>query len=268
MLTRLRDQIGTAGLIVAIVALVAALSGGAYAATGGSGGGKATASAKQGKQGKQGKPGKTGPAGPAGAQGPAGPAGPQGAAGAKGDTGAPGANGSAGPAGPAGAPGPAGPAGSPWTAGGTLPSKKTETGFFAGSGSIFAYDKDAEEEKPSSGAIYVPVSFTLPVAGTVELVIRPSVNSIGQTPEEREQIKEEAADNGCPGVEEGIPQADPGKLCIYALVEQGASSFGISFASDPTAESATAGVSASGAVVPLSCTGSCQFYGPWAVTAE
>ena len=33
MLQRIRNQIGTAGLVVAIVALVAALGGGAYAAT-------------------------------------------------------------------------------------------------------------------------------------------------------------------------------------------------------------------------------------------
>jgi hypothetical protein len=98
MFSRLREHVGTAGLVVAIVALVAALGGGAYAATGGSGGGKATASAK-GKQGPRGKTGKTGPAGPAGPAGATGPAGPTGPAGAKGDTGAPGSNGAPGAAG-------------------------------------------------------------------------------------------------------------------------------------------------------------------------
>ena len=46
-LSRLREHLGTAGLVVAIVALVAALAGGAIAANGGSGDGKATASAKR-----------------------------------------------------------------------------------------------------------------------------------------------------------------------------------------------------------------------------
>ena len=97
MLDRIRDQIGSAGLIVAIIALIAALSGGAYAATS-SGGGGATASAKakqgpRGKPGKPGKPGATGPAGPAGAPGTAGAAGAKGDAGAKGATGATGTTG-------------------------------------------------------------------------------------------------------------------------------------------------------------------------------
>jgi hypothetical protein len=92
MLERLRDQIGTAGLIVAVVALVAALGGGAYAATGGgTDQGKAKASAS--KKGPRGPRGPKGPAGPAGAPGPAGPAG------AKGDNGAAGANGTNGSAG-------------------------------------------------------------------------------------------------------------------------------------------------------------------------
>jgi hypothetical protein len=89
MFSRLREHVGTAGLVVAIVALIAALGGGAYAATGGSGGSKATASAK----GKPGPRGKTGPAGPAGPAGSAGPKGDTGSPGANGAPGSPGANG-------------------------------------------------------------------------------------------------------------------------------------------------------------------------------
>jgi len=91
MISRMRENFGAAGLVVAIVALVAALAGGAIAANGG---GAATAS--KGKAGPRGKTGKTGPAGPAG------PAGPQGTAGA---TGKEGSNGTNGTNGAPGAPG-------------------------------------------------------------------------------------------------------------------------------------------------------------------
>jgi hypothetical protein len=88
MLSRFREQVGTAGLIVAVVALIAALAGGAVAANGGSLGASASkAKAKKGPRGPKGAKGATGATGP---QGPQGPAGPQGAPGPKGD---PGANG-------------------------------------------------------------------------------------------------------------------------------------------------------------------------------
>lgn len=95
MISRLREHLGGAGLVLAAVALIVALGGGAMAATGGSGGGsggEATASAKgpRGKQGKTGKTGKTGPAGPAGPAGATGPTGAKGDAGAAGSSGTPG----------------------------------------------------------------------------------------------------------------------------------------------------------------------------------
>jgi hypothetical protein len=85
MISRIREKLGPAGLVVAVVALVAALAGGAYAASG----------ALTGKQKKEvekiakkvSKPGSPG------APGPAGPTGPAGAPGAKGDPGTPGTNG-------------------------------------------------------------------------------------------------------------------------------------------------------------------------------
>jgi hypothetical protein len=172
MLSRLREHLGSAGLIVAIVALVAALGGGAYAASGGSGGGKATASAKQGKQGKQGKTGPAGPAGPAGPTGPTGPAGPAGSTGAKGDTGAPGAagavgatgaagaKGTTGAAGPAGAAGPTGPAGadgSPWVVG-TAPSGA----ILKGTWSLPPAEAAAEDDE-----FFVPISTGVPLPVTV-----------------------------------------------------------------------------------------------------
>jgi hypothetical protein len=106
MLRRIREQIGSAGLIVAVIALIAALTGGALAANGGggSGGGEATASAtgKPGPRGPRGKPGKAGPQGP---QGPQGLPGANGTNGAKGDAGQPGTAGTPGTDGDDGEPG-------------------------------------------------------------------------------------------------------------------------------------------------------------------
>lgn len=126
-----------ASMTVAIVALVFAMTGGAFALSGGSGGSgpdgglvaNAAAKTKKGKSktlrgpaGPAGKPGPAGPSGPVGAAGPQGPAGP------KGETGGAGAQGERGSQ---GEPGSEGKEGSPWTAGGTLPPEKTETGSWS-----------------------------------------------------------------------------------------------------------------------------------------
>ncbi|HEX5713857.1 MAG TPA: hypothetical protein VFX85_11130 [Solirubrobacterales bacterium] len=195
MLERLRNQIGTAGLVVAIVALVAALGGGAYAATSNSG--KATASAK-GKQGPRGKTGKTGPAGPAGPQGPAGPGG---AKGDKGDTGANGATGPAGAAGPAGPAGVAGPKGDPWTAGGTLPSGAMETGTWVGL---------VVEFEPGENFTYAPISFPIPLSEGLDAAH--VINFSKATPAEKENCENEAHE-GAAGPNN--PEAGLGYLCVY-----------------------------------------------------
>jgi Collagen triple helix repeat (20 copies) len=230
MLERLRTQIGTAGLIVAIVALVAALGGGAYAATGGNSG-KATASAKQGKQGKQGKTGKTGPAGPAGAAGPAGPAGAKGETGAAGSNGAPGAAGKSVKVTPI-AEGAAeceerggalikqegavsgtevctGEEGSPWTAGGTLPSGKTETGVWSFS----------LEGMPAPNAVSLPVSFTIPLenplaanGNLIYVTAAESACNAKSEPQKAECLTQLA--EHCPGTA-ASPQAAKGFLCAY-----------------------------------------------------
>ena len=98
MLHRIRDQIGTAGLIVAVVALVAALGGGAYAASGLNGKQKKEVKKFSKKFSKQfskkfAKTGPTGPAGPAGANGANGAKGANGTNGEKGAAGANGTNG-------------------------------------------------------------------------------------------------------------------------------------------------------------------------------
>jgi len=138
--------------VVATLALVFAMSGGAYAAS------KILITST-----KQIKPnvltqlkGKAGPAGVPGTAGPAGPAGPQGPAGANGKDGASGKDGAPGEKGPQGEPGKAGKEGkegSPWTAGGVLPSGKTETGTFA--------------LNPTSGAVTQgSISLPIPLAVT------------------------------------------------------------------------------------------------------
>jgi collagen triple helix repeat protein len=127
MYRRFHDRFGTVGVIVAVIALIAALAGTAIAAGG--------LTAKQKKEvtkiakkyaGKAGAPGAAGPAGP------------------KGDTGAKGEQGSQ------GIPGEPGDPGDPWTAGGTLPSKATETGAYA------------TNAGGASGA--QPISFNIPLA--------------------------------------------------------------------------------------------------------
>jgi hypothetical protein len=194
MLQRLRDQIGTAGLIVAVVALIAALGGAAYAASG--------LNAKQKKQvvkiAKK-YAGKPGPQGPAGSPGPAGPQGAKGDAGAKGDKGDPGTPGQPGTAGksavassftgadeeggnPPGEPcelqggtevkieGSSeadflcnGNEGSPWTAGGTLPSGATETGVWT----LVTSQANTLEGGPFH-VTTVPISFSIPLASPLD----------------------------------------------------------------------------------------------------
>lgn len=266
MLRRIRI---TPSMVIAIVALVFAATGGAFAATGGGGGAShATATAAKSKAKPKAKAGPRGPAGPAGktgATGPAGPAGatgPGGAAGAKGETGTgeKGEKGETGATGATGAPGTVvtsktvaapgctnkeggteittgttktfacnGKEGSPWTAGGTLPPGKTETGVW---GFIAAV----------SGAVLEKFSFPIPLetAGEVHLI----------PPGEEGTF--EAVD--CPGTL-AKPEAKAGNLCIYSAKYE-AVSFG------PTAINNTSGV-----VEEFAGSEGATDEGTWAVTA-
>jgi hypothetical protein len=121
-----------------------------------------------------------------GKTGPAGKTGPQGEAG------------SAGEAGSGGETGPEGKEGSPWTAGGTLPSGKTETG-------TWAFVSHAE------GPIRVPLSFSIPTN-------EPLQPTLGRGPVELIQPHEEdplVAHPNCPG-NVAKPEADPGFVCVYS----------------------------------------------------
>jgi len=172
MLHRIRDQIGTAGLVVAIIALVAALGGGAYAASGG-------LTAKQKKEVKAIAKSFQG-TGPTGAQGLAGP---QGSPGINGSNGTNGTN------------------GSPWTAGGTLPSKSTETG--------------AWQISQLPGAVYgqTAVSFAIPLSAADANLVSTQVHVM--------QTTDVSPPTGCTGGSLNQPKADPGNLCIYVGAAEG-----------------------------------------------
>jgi len=262
MLERLRNQIGTAGLVVAIVALVAALGGGAYAATGGSGGGKATASAKgkQGPRGKTGKTGKTGPAGPAGPQGPAGATGAQGPKGDKGDTGAQGKEGPQGIQGNAGTNGANGAPGSPWTAGGTLPPGKTETGGWA-FGNLSA---------GVNGFYRLPISFPIKLAAEIPSTNVHFINGAGKEVEDFAGTQAPDVSTVCTG-NATDPTATAGHLCVYQGWLEG--SAGQPIIASPMIKKLdpleSNGASTAGALIGVFKTSSESLgWGSWAVTAE
>jgi hypothetical protein len=204
MFHRIHQKLGTAGFIISIVALVAALGGGAYAASNGLNGKQKKEVEKIAKK-YAGKPGAAGKAGANGTNGAPGAAGP---AGAKGDAGATGAEGKQGPEGKQGK------EGSPWTAGGTLPAGKTETGTWA-----FA----APPLSVMQSAAKIPISFSIPLAKPLNGAHVHLVNADGSSElilNETTFELEEVTPTGCgvaltpPGTAEA-PKAASGNLCVY-----------------------------------------------------
>ncbi|MCW2989065.1 MAG: hypothetical protein JWM24_2003 [Solirubrobacterales bacterium] len=214
----LKEPFGKAGLTVAIFALVLAMVGGAYAA--------GALSGKQKKEvekiakkfaGKSGTNGVNGTNGAPGAQGPAGVAGGVGKEGLQGKEG------------PQGKEGAKGKEGSPWTAGGTLPSGKTEMGTWAttfGKKVFFANNY---------GAGQIVASFTIPLAAPLAAtgcneqpqpatcqvhVITPTGKELieNELSEELEEV-EQRTPAPCLG-SAATPSAEPGNLCDY--VREGA----------------------------------------------
>jgi len=270
MLTRLRDRIGTAGLVVAVIALVAAMAGGALAASG-------ALTSKQKKEvqkiAKQyaGKPGAAGPQGPAGPTGAAGAKGDAGAAGADGDNGAPGSagqsvtsvaeppgancpnagykltsasgtsyvcNGSNGAPGAAGAPGAPG---SPWTAGGTLPANSTLKGMYS------AFSPGA------TAAAFASISFEIPLAAALDETHAVFVPSAGANPDAAH----------CAG-SAANPTAASGYLCVYEFAESEGTAAGVALDIE-----GNPGASPMGALIPYEFEeGALPAYawGSWAVT--
>jgi hypothetical protein len=186
----------------------------------------------------KGKEGKQGPAGAAGMRGETGVGGPAGAAGSIGQAGPAGSKGEPGATGAAGAPGAAGKEGSPWTAGGTLPSGKTETGTWATSGL-------AHSELVRASL----ASFTIPLATT------PTANFVGV--EEGEGELHANLPAGCKGNHEH-PGANPGNFCVFVTLESGVPGF-------EEMRPTTVGVTAS---VEVNFEDEFAAIGTWAVTAK
>jgi hypothetical protein len=246
MLHRIHQKLGTAGFIISIVALVAALSGGAYAASGGLTGKEKKEVAKIAKK----YSGKPGAAGPAGATGPTGPTGPGGSQGSSGSQGTAGTAGTAGKNGERGAPGKEG---NPWTDGGTLPPGATETGVFG-----------MYPNNPPGSIAALPISFPIPLTAAPEAIF---------------VAESELHKSGCPGEVGGIPQAEPGKLCIYVDFRNateptpnypltGGLYHGVPEGVNPLFGEQVGGVSPVGALLGVQCEAGefCSISGTWAVT--
>jgi hypothetical protein len=290
--------------VVATFALVFAMSGGALAAS------KylitstkqikpsvlSSLKGKAGPAGTSGAQGSAGPGGPAGPQGPVGPAGAAGGAGVKGENGtsvtsSESANAIEGHCNGTTSGGKGGSKfvsasgttyacngkqGEPWTAGGTLPSGKTETGSFLLSG-----------EFHSAVAAFAQISFPIPLAqplfggeegGEEEPCINNPPSATCQVhyinPQGKEVIipgvTELEAHPSCPGTAED-PKAAAGNLCVYAVLaendEKGPGSASIYKAGSPS--TSFPGASTAGAMIffPKGATGEPSARGTWAVTA-
>jgi hypothetical protein len=266
MLERIRDQIGTAGLIVAVVALIGALGGGAYAATAGTSGkrgpkfitkSQAIAIAKKF----------------AGQDGPAGPAGPQGPGSANGKDGANGSNGADGTDGESveinayegeeceeaqgeegveltNSSGTAfacnGEEGSPWTAGGVLPIGATLKGVWAATGGSFE-------------PLNAPISFDIPLSGPLAAA---AVHYVTEEEQEKEEVPSDCTVEGAEG-SAANPLAVEGSLCIFEFSHAELLAF-------PPLVGGLAGDGADsfGAEIKSFSSGSGAFmHGSWAVTA-
>jgi hypothetical protein len=278
----LRDRLSYAN-VVATLALVFAMSGGALAASK-----YLITSTKQIKPSVLGSlKGKAGPAGASGAQGPAGVAGPAGGVGPQGPGGAPGAKGESGVSvtsaevaksssacskqggveftsvsGKATACN--GKEGSPWTAGGTLPEGKTETGAWS----------FGELNEPALEFIFVTASFPIPLAAPLGEGHAHLINSTGMeitgyngaTKTYTETAPEDCGSGIGPEVNASNPQAKPGNLCVYisSLNNAVATSTNII---DPATTAAGAG--RTGAIETfVTSEGTQSGRGTWAVTAE
>ncbi|MFZ1153379.1 MAG: hypothetical protein WAN93_00595 [Solirubrobacteraceae bacterium] len=244
MFSVLRTRLTYANVAMTL-ALVFAMSGGAYAASK-----ILITSTKQispkvlkSLQGKAGANGAQGPVGPVGAAGPQGPTGPSGAAGA---SGVKGEAGSEGKEGKVGKEGKAGLSGSPWTAGGTLPSGKSETGIWA-FGPV--------ETKYAS--VTVPVaSFPIELAAPLAPGHAHFINEKGL---EVNLEEEEVPSVACQGTADE-PTAEPGNLCVYTTHLQNSAN---------TGSTAIGTVKRAGAVMFFGVTSPAEVegHGTWAVTA-
>lgn len=278
MISQVRNRLGIPGLI-AIIALVFAMGGAAYAAkkyvitsTG-----QIKPSVLKQLKGKQGK------------QGPAGTNGTNGTNGKDGTNGTNGTNGKglvASPLDPGeggcteggvsvevegtGSPESIcnGEEGAEFPGGGVLPSGATERGTWGGAGdNRLTYSLNEEthelEETPVSTATLIPISFPLPVQPAPEVVYSKQL-------EEEDELGEPVAPvAGCPGLDgEGLPLADPGKLCVYQKKKTVPGPNPVFFGGTQSFPEEQ-GADSMGTEAAFTCTGhNCFWVGVWAVTAE
>ncbi len=265
MLTAIRKRMTYVNVAMTL-ALVFAMTGGAYAAKK-----YLITSTKQispsvlkslvGKTGPAGAQGPAGPAGPQGAVGAGGSQGKEGPAGKEGKEGLQGKEGKEGKAGKEGSEGPQGPQGEPWTAGGTLPAGKTETGAWW----MVLRETGGEEPKVEGRAA---ISFPIPLKATIPYT-KEEMIGIGQA------APPECEDESHPGIASGAnPEAKSGFLCVYASDPDGpfgpetgfAPDFGLSPGDGSTTE-AFFGTATTGALlVKLSGTANTEGTGTFAVT--
>ena len=243
MLSNIRKRVKlTPSGVIAVMALVFATTGGAFAMNGGGGGSSpskvsasltraGTTSATAAKSKAKAKAPARGPAGPQGKTGPAGPAGPAGAAGEKGASGGQGPQGSQGPQGPEGKEGKAGTngtngkEGSPWTAGGTLPPEKTETGTWSWESTV------------ATLPLKLAISFPIPLSAALAETQVHYIDAAGQEitfPEPTNGLVftgptlVEKKSTECLGSAEK-PTAEPGNLCLYGASESGKDLYSYAF---------------------------------------
>jgi hypothetical protein len=249
--------------VVLTLALVFAMTGGAYAAKK-----YVITSTKQispvvlkALQGKAGPAGSQGPAGTAGAAGTAGSAGSKGENGAEGKAGSNGKDGTsvtskaftgaAGTCQEGGSEFTAAEAkktyacnGSPWTAGGTLPSEKSEKGTWGVSG----YSAKVGQPELASISFAIPLKKALGASNVI--YVKPG----------------EPAPSGCKGTV-AEPEAEPGNLCVFSQGGQA-----VNMASGTIHDTTFAiGASTTGAFVIVSTSAAEEptvGVGTWAVTAE
>lgn len=153
--------------------------------------------------------------------------------------------------------------GAEFPGGGVLPSGATERGTWAGDGDSrleYSENEGVLEHTESSTFTFIPISFPLPVQPAPEAVFSK------QLEEEAEQGEPVAPVAGCPGLDgEGLPMAEPGKLCVYQMsaTPQAAAFF---FAG--TKPFPQQGADSMGTVAGFTCTShNCHWFGVWAVTA-
>ncbi len=299
MLQRIREQIGSAGLVVAMIALIAALGGGAYAASGGLTG-------KQKKEVKTiaksvAKAGPQGPQGPAGANGKDGANGSTGATGGKGDKGEPGDDGDPGDDGKSivqtpvtaldceeregvfleaegeplskteiceGKEGEQGEPGNPWVPDNTLPKGATLTGVWAFHGRTEQVTVEVLGVKSTvtvgDTEAWVPFSFPIRLENTLGGVQGAATAKFHYTTEPNFIDFDEAGPEtvGCTG-SPALPTAPEGHLCVYQSGITGATYFETRQPGGGTKGSGRAGGFLKFTVTGAPASGS----GTWAVTA-